>query len=101
MQRLEDKYWQEEDVVFLYIQTVFEGHSTNTWDEGLGDLDAYGIQGPYGFDPSGPSQRPATMSMFDTGGTPYSVVINRRGKTKLSDFTPDQERLEAVIEAAL
>jgi len=100
MQQLEEEYWDDEEVVFLYVQTVFEGEFANTWDTGLADLDEYGLNGTYGFDPGG-DDRPATMDMFSTGGTPYTVVINRKGKTKISDFTPDYSIIASAIDKAL
>jgi len=100
MQQLEEAYWDEEEVVFLYVQTVFEGDATNTWDNGLADLDDYGLKGSYGFDPGGGGP-PETMVMFTTQGTPWSVVINRKGKEKVSEFTPDFDAVAAAIDKAL
>ncbi len=102
MQEVEEAYWDEEEVVFLYVQTVFEGDSVNTWDNGLAELDEFEVQGSYGYD-LGPDEGgpPETMLMFETQGTPYTVIINRKGREKISDFTPDFDTISSAIDRAL
>jgi len=94
---LETRYAEQPDVVFLYVQTVFEGASLNTYAAGLGDLDRHEVRGSYGFDPGG-DRRPVTMGMFRTRGTPWSIVLGPAGKVLSSGYTRDTERLVAAID---
>ncbi len=75
-------------MVFLYVQTVWEGAWTNTFENGLVDLDDFGIRGAYGFDPMG-DEYPATMRMFQTNGTPWHVILDREGNELYSGFSPN------------
>jgi hypothetical protein len=96
---LETRYAQQSDVVFLYVQTVFEGASSNTYFAGLGDLDRHAVRGSYGFDPGG-DKRPATMRMFHTRGTPWTIVLSPIGKVLSSGYTRSAEPLIAAIDQA-
>jgi hypothetical protein len=99
--QLEDEYGTDGDVVFLYVQTVFEGSLYNTFDTGLSDLDLFEVKGAYGFDPGRSGGRPATMDMFMTGGTPYTIIIDKAGEVVEADFTKLQPQLKFKIDAAL
>lgn len=99
--QLEDQFFAEDDIVFMYIQTVFEGAFTNTFDNGMRDLDEFGVLGVYGFDPSSDTQLSHTMQMFDTGGTPYTVIIDKAGQIVEADFTRIEPQLRPIIENAL
>jgi hypothetical protein len=99
---LEVEFAAEKDVVFIYVQTVFEGSFTNTFDNGLVDLDEYDLNGYYGFDPDGEQgQLPATMQMFSTKGTPYTVIIDKAGEVVESGFTQLTPQLRPIIQNAL
>ena len=101
MSQLEAEFADEDDIVFIYVQTVFEGEYYNTFDGGLEDLDTYGLTGWYAFDPEPEGQnQPATMSMFHTRGTPYSIVIDKEGNTDLNAFTPTAYELYEAIQNA-
>ncbi len=84
---------------------------------GLRDLYKHGIQGPYGFDmrthddglnnpdhddsPAHPDHVPATMKIFRTHGTPWTVVLGRTGEIVDSRNTWSVEHLIDVIDGAL
>ena len=94
----------------LYVQTVFEGLSTNTYEMGLRDLYKYGIQGPYGFDvrtnndvplPLNLDYLPDTMKIFRANGTPRTVIMGRDGSIVDSRLTSNVGRLTKIIDDEL
>ena len=100
--QIEDEFAGNQDVVFMYIQTVFEGSSSNTFINGIVDLDEFQVKGIYGFDPrDAAGTLPVTMQKFSTQGTPYTVILDKTGQKVQSEFTQSPQRLRIAIENAL
>jgi hypothetical protein len=99
--QLEDEFGADRGIVFMYVQTVFEGSSYNTFETGLSDLDLFEVKGYYGFDPGTSGQRSATMNMFHTNGTPYTIIIDKAGETIEADFTKLHPQLRPLVHNAL
>lgn len=60
-------------VRFIAVQTVFEGHETNTAQAALESVAKHGLTGiAVGHDAGCP---PTTMENYHTGGTPWTVLI--------------------------
>ncbi|MGR3318358.1 MAG: TlpA family protein disulfide reductase [Candidatus Anammoxibacter sp.] len=93
MFQLEEKYKKRNDIVFISIHTVFEGHAYQT----PADLKEYviekGIKHPVGIDEYDTDQYvPITMRKYRTGGTPCITIIDKNGYVrfqKLGGFDPD------------
>ena len=98
---LNDQFAFHPDVQLMYIHTVWEGYASNTFESGLADLEDYDLWGWYAFDPASSTAPSATMDMFDTGGTPYTVIINKAGQVVESDFTKNEYLLRPIIEASI
>ena len=80
------------DVVFAGIQTVFEGHYTNTVAKVRKIQLQYDLQIPMGHDP-GPKQRhPKTMTDYRTGGTPWMILIDPERRVVYNDFGIDVDK---------
>ena len=63
--QLEDQYCADKDVVFMFIQTVFEGHDTNTADAALDSIDRHDLSDiALGHDTGPP---PTVMVDYQTG----------------------------------
>ncbi|MGR3220336.1 MAG: TlpA family protein disulfide reductase [Candidatus Anammoxibacter sp.] len=80
MFQLEDKYKKRDDIEFMSIHTVFEGHAYQT----PADLKEYviekGIKHPVGIDAYDSGQyTPITMKKYRTGGTPCITIIDKNG----------------------
>jgi len=86
-----------EDVQFAVIQTVFEGHDANGPERRSETQRQYELPLPFGQDAAQPL--PHTMADYQSGGTPWFIVIDRQGQVVASDFRP--QGLERVIEKAL
>jgi len=78
-------------IVFLAIQTVFEGHEANTYDKMEETQKQYHLKIPFGHDPGDQSSygRSKTMYHFRTGGTPWFIFIDQNNHVVFNDFHLD------------
>ncbi len=76
-----------DDIVFLAVQTVFEGHDTNTYEKMEETQKQYDLKIPFGHDP-GSHGRSGSNIMFNykTGGTPWFLFIDKNDRVVFSDF---------------
>lgn len=88
MQALTEEFEGNDDVAFLAIQTVFEGHEANTADQLLKNQQQYDLKIPFGHDvgDSSTNGSPSIMYHYRTQGTPWVVIIDRDGTVRYNDF---------------
>ncbi|MCM5664172.1 peroxiredoxin family protein [Galbibacter mesophilus] len=86
-----------DNVVFLAIQTVFEGASKNTFYKIVETQKEYGLAIPFGHDDGSQNgeSRSSTMTDFQTGGTPWFIFIDKHDNIVFADF---HLNTEAAIE---
>jgi hypothetical protein len=103
--KLEDRFAKSKDpkkrdVVFLHVQTVWEGTHTNTPKRGPTEVAKYKIAAPNGFDGHVDGARTSNiMRQFGTGGTPWTIVIDKKGVVRINEVTPgDVDALAKKIE---
>lgn len=91
LQELIKRFEGEEDVAFVAVQTTFEGFQTNTAEKALKTAQRYDLDIPIGHSGSR-GRRSRLMNDYRTGGTPWTVIIDRNGIVRFNDFhiTPDQ-----------
>jgi thiol-disulfide isomerase/thioredoxin len=80
----------EPDVAFVAVQTAFEGFHANTPQAAHQTAARYGLSIPLGH--SGSAGAPSgLMRDYRTGGTPWTIIIDRAGVVRFNDFhvTPD------------
>ena len=76
-----------ENVVFIAIQTVFEGHHENTFDKMLETQKKYDLKIPFGHDAGDDGKsRSNFMQNYQTGGTPWFVFIDQNDSVIFADF---------------
>ena len=100
MKQVEDELKDADDVVICHIQTVFEGAKENTPERGPKVARKHGVRVPVGFDArvDGASQS-LLMERFGTGGTPWTIVIDRKGIVRFNATTPtDSRTIVALVE---
>lgn len=87
LKKMVDALASREDIVFLAVQTVFEGHETNTFDKIKTTQKQYDLKIPFGHDP-GNAGRSGSNIMFNyrTGGTPWFLFIDANDQVVFSDF---------------
>jgi thiol-disulfide isomerase/thioredoxin len=89
-----------DDVEFIVIQTVFEGLSANTVKRGLADMESFGLSDvPFGH-AAGPGdhQSPALMRSYRSGGTPWTVVIDKQGVVRFNGFRIEPDAALSLVQ---
>jgi thiol-disulfide isomerase/thioredoxin len=75
------------NVVFLAIQTVFEGHHENTYEKILETQKQYELEIPFGHDAGNDRKSISNiMKNYQTGGTPWFLFIDKQDNVVFSDF---------------
>lgn len=92
------KYYEnDKDIAFVAIQTVFEGFSTNTIYAAKKIIKQYNLTMPVGH--SGVNnQRSQMMLNYKTGGTPWTVVIDKKGIVRFNNFHLSVDKLKLMID---
>lgn len=75
------------NVVFLAIQTVFEGHNENTYEKMVETQTQYDLKIPFGHDAGNDGKSKSNiMYNYQTGGTPWFIFIDKHNNVVYSDF---------------
>ena len=79
---------------------MFEGFSSNTPARGPREARSRGIGVSIGYDARVDGARLSLMmAEYGTGGTPWTIIIDRQGIVRFNDFTPgDIDQLARRIE---
>ena len=97
LKAVQKRFKNDKDVVFVAVQTVFEGHETNTMARGLATLKKFGLKIPLGL--SGSKAKPSKlMRQYRTRGTPWTIIIDKGGKVVSNGFRVDADEAIALIE---
>jgi hypothetical protein len=96
-----EAFTEEPGVAFVAIQTVFEGFGTNTSPKALATVKKYELDIPVGHDPGPKGGRSTILDRYRTGGTPWTIVIDRGGRVRYNAFSIDAEQAVELIERLL
>lgn len=97
LKKVSDHYQDDPDVSFVSIQTVFEGHSTNTPSQVSKMAERYGFSFPMAHSGS-KSSRSKIMKNYRTGGTPWVIIIDKKGVVRYNAFHISEEKAKKLIE---
>ncbi len=85
-----------ENIVFLAVQTVFEGHEANTYEKMVETQKQYKLKIPFGHDAGDDGKSQSNiMTIYRTGGTPWFILIDQKDNIVFADF---QLNADAAIE---
>ena len=85
LQHLSKHYKDDKDVAFVAVQTVFEGFHTNTVEAAKKIIKDYNLTMPVGH--SGlDNKRSQLMINYKTGGTPWTIIIDKQGVVRFNNF---------------
>lgn len=101
LQAFADRFHNHPEVEIAAIQTVFEGHHTNTVEDVRKLQLQYELPIVMGHDPGDPETdtRPVTMVEYFTGGTPWLILIDPKGTVVYNNYHVDTgELIEYVAE---
>lgn len=97
--QLEDHYASAKDIVIFHLQTVWEAEDVNTPTRGHQEAKKYELKVPVGYDGHVDGGRTSVfMHRYGTGGTPWTIVIDRKGKVQFNERTPGVDVLKALID---
>lgn len=87
LKKMVEALQNHKQIVFVAVQTVFEGFQENTFEKMLENQKKYNLKIPFGHDP-GTTEHPGSnfMKNYQTGGTPWFVFIDQKDNIVFSDF---------------
>ena len=87
LKQMVDALSESTSVVFLAIQTVFEGYDENTYEKIAETQERYDLKIPFGHDAGDDGKsRSNIMTNYQTGGTPWFLFIDTHDAVVFSDF---------------
>lgn len=87
LQKMVNALEDNNSVVFLAVQTVFEGFDANTIDKMLETQKQYELKIPFGHDAGDDDQSTSNiMTNYQTGGTPWFIFIDKHNNVVFADF---------------
>ncbi len=100
---LKKKYERNDDVIFLSIQTVFEGQKINDFSKLRKTQKKYKLAIPFGHDDGSNTGNKYSnvLDNYKTGGTPWHIIIDRTGKVVFNDFEIEASDAVRIIKKAL
>lgn len=98
LQRLVEEL-TEEGFGFAVVQTVFEGAEENTVERLRETQLRYELALPFGHDPA-LEGRPSVMEDYQTGGTPWFLILDPAGSLVFTGFHLDADKLIAAVKSA-
>ena len=104
LKKLSSEFTREKDVVLVAVQAVFEGFQTNTLAGGRRGAKKFKLDIPFGHDAGeggGSGRRSQLMTKYRTGGTPWTVLIDRKGIVRYNDFHIKPEAGSKLIKSLL
>lgn len=101
LKAVHERFKDEPAVEFVAIQTVFEGFEVNTLDRAREIATQYDLQIPIGHDAGLNGLRSAVMTHYHTGGTPWTIIIDRDRVVRFNDFHIKPQSAIEMIETQL
>ena len=76
LQKMIEHYKDDPQVVFVALQTTFEGHATNSPQKAKATAERYKLTIPVGHTQGSEKRPPQFMNDYRTGGTPWTAIID-------------------------
>ncbi len=91
------RYGSDTNVAIVAVQTAFEGFQSNGFEQAKQTARRYELKIPVGH--SGTAQEPSLlMRRYRTGGTPWTIIIDRKGVVRFNDFHIEAREAAKLIE---
>ena len=103
LQKVTQAFKNEKRVIFLAVQTVFEGFDYNSQDKLRKNQLEWSLKIPMAHAAGNPQTQgiPAIMSKYRSGGTPWTVLIDPKGNVVYNHFHLQPPQAIAMIEELL
>ena len=87
LKKMVDALKDIENVIFIAVQTTFEGHHENTYKKMVETQKQYDLKIPFGHDAGDDGKSTSSiMTKYQTGGTPWFLFIDKHDNVVFSDF---------------
>ena len=98
LQAVHNEFGEDSSVQLLGIQTAFSGKGYNNFEKLKIVQEDYNLPIPFGHDPGATdAEYPDVMVKYQTRGTPWVIIIDKKGIVRYSDFKIDSNRAIAMI----
>lgn len=103
LQKMTQAFANNERIVFLAIQTVFEGREANTYEKMTEIQQRYHLAIPFGHDIGNVNTNnvASTMYHYRTGGTPWYILIDQQQDVVFNDFHLNPDGAIAYLKQAI
>ncbi|MDP6945669.1 MAG: TlpA disulfide reductase family protein [Myxococcota bacterium] len=101
LKHVRHQFGARDDVVFVAVQTVFEGFYTNTAKKALSTVQDFGLDIPVAHDPGSADSGSVLMRRYRSGGTPWTILIDRKGIVRFNGFRLHPDQARARVESLL
>jgi len=103
LQKLTQAFKNVDQVTFFAVQTVFEGHDYNSQDKLRKNQLEWDLKIPMAHAAGNPQTHdiPEIMRKYRSGGTPWKVIIDPKGKVIYNQFHIELSQAIALIESLL
>jgi len=86
LENLQDVYTDDKNIEFLVIETAFEDDSEYDLSSAQSVIKEYNLKMPVGISKRSEFGRPVFMDTYQTGGTPWVTIVDKKGIIKYSNF---------------
>lgn len=100
LQAVQAHYQDDPRVQFVVIQTVFEGFEANTLAAAKQTAARRGLTTPIGHDVPN-DQRSNVMQHYQSGGTPWTVLIDLQGRVRYNAFHAQPGEMVSLMDMIL
>ncbi len=103
LKKLTEIFINNDQVVFWAVQTVFEGYSINSQAKLRKNQLKYDVKIPMAHAPGNNETHeiPQIMRDYRSGGTPWTVIINQKGKVIYNHYHIELNQAVTLIEQLL
>lgn len=101
LKKVKENFEGSEDLEFFVVQTVFEGHSSNTKDKLRSTQEKYDLKIPFGHDVGSENTYPDLMTKYQTRGTPWVIIIDKKGEVRYSQFHIETAEANSLLKDLL
>lgn len=97
LRKLAEHYRGDDKVAFVAIQTVFEGYAVNTEEAAKKIIKQYKLTMPVA-QSGAKGFRSEFMNRYRTGGTPWTIIVDKKGVVRFNGFRVDADKALPYIE---
>jgi hypothetical protein len=103
LKKLTETFKKNDQVVFWAVQTVFEGYRINSQAKLRKNQLKYDVKIPMAHAPGNNETHeiPQIMRDYRSGGTPWTIIINQKGKVIYNHFHIEPNQAALLIEQLL